>query len=100
MFNKKMIKIVSRAQYQLIFFSETLRSTGPRPLTAWASPQIYKTKRPVRGACASAPKVHEACGAGRRPSSQWFTRYDDAQSCSSPRARARSAHITSLLFFG
>ena len=45
MFNKKMIKIASRAQYQLIFFSETLRSTGPRPLVAWASPQIYKTKR-------------------------------------------------------
>ena len=45
MFNKKMIKIANRAQYQLIFFSETLRSTGPRPLAAWASPQIYKIKQ-------------------------------------------------------
>ena len=70
MFNKKMIIIASRAQYQLIFFSETLRSTGPRPLAAWASPQLNRTKRAGPRSCASEPQVHEACGAGRRSSPQ------------------------------
>ena len=100
MFNKKMIKIASRAQYQLIFFQRPYAQQGPDPLPRGLLLRFTKQSEPVREACASAPKVHEACGAGRRPSSQWFTRYDDAQSCSSPRARARSAHITSLLFFG
>lgn len=100
MFNKKMIKIASRAQYQLIFFSETLRSTGPRPLAAWASPQLNRTKRAGPRSCASAPQVHEACGAGRRSSPSGLR---DMKTLSHVRLHgliARSAHITSLLFFG
>ena len=98
MFNKKMIKIVSRAQYQLIFFSETLRSTGPRPLTAWASPQNYKTKR-------AGPRSMCECAAGARSVRsgaailpQLIGRYEDARSCSLVLAEA-PARFTSPCCF-
>ena len=70
------------------------------PLAAWVSPQLYGTKRAgPRSRCECAEGARSVrSGAAIFP--QRFTRYEDAQSCSSPRAHARSAHITSLLFFG
>jgi hypothetical protein len=44
-----------------------LTLNGAQPLAAWASLELYRTKGAGRGAGASAPKVHEACGVGGDP---------------------------------
>ena len=93
-----MIKNVDRAQYQLIFFQRSYAQRGSNPLPRGLLLSCTEQSKPVRVACASAPKVHEACGAGRRSSPSGSREMKIGRSCSLVLADAPARFTSSRCF--